>query len=85
MFGAVAGNRLGAVRDAKNKSVAAVFSELGGQQKAEVLFLLQYIPTFLTSDDSLDPTCFGTQSSWISFIVELSVIWILVATLYFSN
>lgn len=43
MLGAVAGNRLGAVRDAKGKSVAAVFSELGGQQKAEVLFFsLQY-------------------------------------------
>jgi hypothetical protein len=35
-LGAVAGNRLGAVRDAKGKPVAAVFSELGGQQKAEV-------------------------------------------------
>ncbi|KAF9474464.1 DnaJ-domain-containing protein [Pholiota conissans] len=37
MLGAVAGNRLGAVRDAKGKSVAAVFNELGGQQKAEIL------------------------------------------------
>lgn len=36
MVGAVAGNRLGAIRDAKGKSVAAVFSELGGNQKAEV-------------------------------------------------
>jgi hypothetical protein len=36
MLGALAGNRLGAVRDAKGKSVAAVFSELGGEQKAEV-------------------------------------------------
>lgn len=36
MLGAYAGNRLGAVRDAKGKSVAAVFSELGGNQKAEV-------------------------------------------------
>jgi len=36
-LGAFAGNRLGAVRDAKGKSVAAVFSELGGQQKAEIL------------------------------------------------
>ena len=35
-LGAFAGNRLGAVRDAKGKSVAAVFSELGGRQKAEV-------------------------------------------------
>jgi len=39
MIGAFAGNRLGAVRDAKGKSVAAVFSELGGEQKAEVSLL----------------------------------------------
>ncbi|KAG1833951.1 DnaJ-domain-containing protein [Suillus variegatus] len=37
MIGAYAGNRVGAVRDAKGKSVAAVFSELGGSQKAEIL------------------------------------------------
>lgn len=36
VFGAVAGNRIGAIRDAKGKSVAAVFSELGASQKAEV-------------------------------------------------
>ena len=36
MVGAVAGNRLGAIRDAKGKSVAAVFAQLGGNQKAEV-------------------------------------------------
>lgn len=36
MVGAVAGNRLGAIRDAKGKSVAAVFSQLGGDQKSEV-------------------------------------------------
>jgi len=36
MLGAVAGNRVGAIRDAKGKSVAAVFNDLGGQQKAEV-------------------------------------------------
>lgn len=36
MLGAFAGNRLGAVRDAKGKSVASVFNELGSQQKAEV-------------------------------------------------
>ncbi|KAG6832464.1 hypothetical protein H0H92_001510 [Tricholoma furcatifolium] len=35
MVGAYAGNRLGAVRDAKGKSVAAVFNELGGSQKAQ--------------------------------------------------
>ncbi|KAL0951014.1 hypothetical protein HGRIS_007755 [Hohenbuehelia grisea] len=37
MVGGLAGNRLGAVRDAKGKSVAAVFNDLGGQQKAEIL------------------------------------------------
>ncbi|CAL1696096.1 unnamed protein product [Somion occarium] len=37
MVGAFAGNRLGAIRDAKGKSVAAVFSELGGSQRAEIL------------------------------------------------
>lgn len=37
LVGAVAGNRLGAIRDAKGKSVAAVFSQLGGNQKAEIL------------------------------------------------
>ena len=36
VVGAYAGNRLGAVRDAKGKSVAAVFAELGAAQKAEV-------------------------------------------------
>lgn len=33
---ALAGNRLGAVRDAKGKSVAQVFAGLGASQKAEV-------------------------------------------------
>ncbi|KAJ7293078.1 DnaJ domain-containing protein [Mycena rebaudengoi] len=42
MLGAVAGNRLGAVRDAKGKSVAAVFSDLGGNQKAEILRALAF-------------------------------------------
>ncbi|KAI0762851.1 DnaJ domain-containing protein [Fomes fomentarius] len=37
MVGLYAGNRLGAIRDAKGKSVAAVFSQLGGNQKAEIL------------------------------------------------
>jgi len=35
--GGVAGNRLGAIRDAKGKSVAAVFGDLGGDQKAQIL------------------------------------------------
>jgi len=37
VVGAYAGNRLGAIRDAKGKSVAAVFTELGGVQKAQIL------------------------------------------------
>ncbi|TDL28401.1 DnaJ-domain-containing protein [Rickenella mellea] len=37
LVGGYAGNRLGAIRDAKGKSVAVVFSELGGSQKAEIL------------------------------------------------
>ena len=36
MVGAYAGNRLGAIRDAKGRSVASVFADLGGNQKAEV-------------------------------------------------
>jgi hypothetical protein len=36
VIGAYAGNQLGAFRDAKGKSVAAVFSELGAPQKVEV-------------------------------------------------
>lgn len=32
----MAGNRLGAIRDAKGKSVAEVFGGLGAGQKAEV-------------------------------------------------
>ena len=36
MLGAYAGNPLGAIRDAKGKSVASVFNDLGGNQKAEV-------------------------------------------------
>jgi len=35
--GGVAGNRLGAIRDAKGKSVAVVFASLGGEQKAQIL------------------------------------------------
>jgi len=37
VVGSYAGNRLGAIRDAKGKSVAAVFSELGASQKVEIL------------------------------------------------
>jgi len=37
LMGGYAGNRLGAIRDAKGKPVAAVFTSLGGSQKAEIL------------------------------------------------
>jgi len=40
VVGAYAGNRLGAIRDAKGKSVAAVFAELGTAQKVEILRVL---------------------------------------------
>jgi hypothetical protein len=47
MVGAFAGNRLGAIRDAKGKSVAAVFSELGGNQKAEVCHISQAAAVYI--------------------------------------
>ncbi|GLB36285.1 putative dnaJ molecular chaperone homology domain [Lyophyllum shimeji] len=37
LVGGYAGNRLGAVRDAKGKSVAAVFNQLGSTDKAAIL------------------------------------------------
>ncbi|KAG9128469.1 hypothetical protein FRC07_011226 [Ceratobasidium sp. 392] len=40
LMGGYAGNRLGAIRDAKGKPVAAVFTSLGGSQKAEILKIL---------------------------------------------
>ncbi|CAE6423466.1 hypothetical protein RSOLAG1IB_02786 [Rhizoctonia solani AG-1 IB] len=40
VVGGYAGNRLGAIRDAKGKPVAAVFAQLGGSQKAEILKIL---------------------------------------------
>ncbi|CAE6482886.1 unnamed protein product, partial [Rhizoctonia solani] len=40
IMGGYAGNRLGAIRDAKGKPVAAVFAQLGGSQKAEILKIL---------------------------------------------
>jgi len=36
VVGGAAGNRLGAIRDAKGKPVAQVFTQLGGSAKAEV-------------------------------------------------
>ena len=44
LVGAFAGNRLGAIRDAKGKSVAAVFSQLGGDQKAQVSDIPLWFP-----------------------------------------
>ena len=60
LLGGVAGNRLGAIRDAKGKSVASVFNDLGGSQKAEVRCLavswLAVTDTFL-----LDSSCSGYE------------------------
>ena len=57
MFGMYAGNRLGAIRDAKGKSVAAVFSQLGGDQKAQVACFCTFVlsgPEEGTDDSSTD-------------------------------
>ncbi|KAK8866149.1 hypothetical protein IAR55_001300 [Kwoniella newhampshirensis] len=40
--GGFAGNRLGAVRDAKGRAVGEVFKDLGGTQKAEILRALAF-------------------------------------------
>lgn len=37
LMGGYAGNRVGAIRDAKGKPVAVVFAQLNGNAKAEVL------------------------------------------------
>lgn len=42
LMGGYAGNRLGAIRDAKGKSVASVFTELGADKKAEILKALAF-------------------------------------------
>lgn len=62
-LGAFTGNRLGAVRDAKGKSVAAVFSELGNQQKAEVNHTPSLTNVLLILPLSADFTCLGNESS----------------------
>jgi hypothetical protein len=49
MLGAFAGNRLGAIRDAKGKSVAAVFTQLTGNQKAEASQTSQRVSRLLNS------------------------------------
>jgi hypothetical protein len=55
MVGAYAGNRLGAVRDAKGKSVAAVFADLGGNQKAEARRMC--MPGFRAATETFDRFC----------------------------
>ncbi len=57
VVGAYAGNRLGAVRDAKGKSVAAVFAELGGTQKAEVRRFSSAVPNVTPLICSVDRYC----------------------------
>lgn len=57
VMGAYAGNRLGAVRDAKGKSVAAVFAELGGAQKAEVRRQSSVVPNVTHLMWSVDRYC----------------------------
>lgn len=42
IFVGFAGNRLGAIRDAKGKSVASVFTGLEASQKAEILKALAF-------------------------------------------
>ena len=56
-MGAYAGNRLGAVRDAKGKSVAAVFAELGGAQKAEVRRKSNVVPNVTPLTCPVDRYC----------------------------
>ena len=57
MVGAYAGNRLGAVRDAKGKAVATVFAELGNEQKAEVCIDHYLGPRFAAHDIVNLPLC----------------------------
>lgn len=42
LMGGYAGNRLGAIRDAKGKSVMAVFNQLAADQKADILKSLAF-------------------------------------------
>lgn len=42
LAGGLAGNRLGAIRDAKGKPVVEVFTQLGGSEKAEVCFRFRF-------------------------------------------
>lgn len=71
MLGAYAGNRLGAVRDAKGKSVAAVFSELGGNQKAEVSCDLMFYWNPADFCVSQDITRFGDEGARFCTLVYI--------------
>lgn len=61
MLGAVAGNRLGAIRDAKGKSVATVFGELGAIQRAEVSRERRNFARLNTPRS--DSSCVGSESA----------------------
>lgn len=66
----VAGNRLGAIRDAKGKSVAQVFSQLGGAQKAEVRRReIRRMKLGLTTGRLADSSGTGVQGPWLDGIL----------------
>lgn len=64
VLGAFAGNRIGAIRDAKGKSVAAVFSELGATQKAEVCL---YIYSSFETGQNIRPDSPRTRHKGVGF------------------
>ena len=90
VVGAYAGNRLGAIRDAKGKSVAAVFSELGASQKVEVrgntcfgtralLLNLTFVPTMRTDLARTRPEGVGcrlylSSNSWDGPLMVLCIL-----------
>lgn len=65
VLGAFAGNRLGAIRDAKGKSVAAVFSELGATQKAEVCLSMN--PALCQTEQNICPDSPSTGHQGVGF------------------
>jgi hypothetical protein len=64
MVGAYGGKRLGAIRDAKGKSVASVFTQLGAGQKAEVSVLL-FRKLSSKALFNTDPKGVGHEDSWL--------------------
>jgi len=68
MLGAVAGNRLGAIRDAKGKSVAAVFTQLSGNQKAEVSWQPLLCSFLISMMSVLDSSCIGFEGLGFGFV-----------------